>query len=58
MLSFIGMLSSLYVAVMGPIIGAIADRSVPMAFAFMGGLIIIGAIVFRIGEEHVEKETA
>ena len=53
LLSFIGMLSSLYVAVMGPLIGAIADRSVPMAFAFMGGLIIVGALVFRIGEEQI-----
>ncbi len=52
------MLSSLYVAVMGPLIGAIADRSVPFAFAFMGALIIVGAVVFRINEEHVEKETA
>lgn len=50
LLSFIGMLSSLYVAVMGPIIGGIADRSLPMAFLFMGGLIIVGALVFRIDE--------
>lgn len=53
LLSFIGMLSSLYVAIMGPVIGAIADRSLPTAFLFMGGLIITGAFVFRISEEHI-----
>lgn len=57
LLSFIGMLSSLYVAVMGPVIGAIADRSLPIAFLFMGGLIIIGAIVFRIDERELAGET-
>ena len=46
LLSFIGMLSSLYVAIMGPIIGGIADVSVPMACAFMGGLIMVRALVF------------
>lgn len=56
LLSFIGMLSSLYVAVMGPIIGGIADRSLPIAFLFMGALITLGAIVFRIGDEHVVAE--
>ncbi|MDP1722265.1 MAG: hypothetical protein Q8L37_03570 [Candidatus Gottesmanbacteria bacterium] len=52
------MLTSLYVAIMGPVIGGIADRSVPMAFLFMGALILVGALVFRIGEEHVKMETA
>lgn len=56
LLSFIGMLTSLYVAVMGPVIGAIADRSLAMAFLFMGGLIIAGALVFRISEEHIPEE--
>ncbi len=53
LLSFIGMLSSLYVAVMGPLIGAIADRSLPIAFLFMGVLIITGAIFFRVDNEHL-----
>lgn len=57
LLSFIGMLSSLYVVVMGPVIGAIADRSVSLAFLFMGGLIIAGALVFRISEEQLVGET-
>lgn len=56
LLSFIGMLSSLYVAVMGPIIGRLADYSLPVAFLFMGGLIILGAILFRIGDEHIVTE--
>lgn len=50
------MLSSLYVAVMGPVVGAIADQSLPMAFLFMGALIIIGAIVFRIDERELAGE--
>lgn len=56
LLSFIAMLSSFYVAVMGPIIGSIADRSLPIAFFFMGALITFGAIVFRIDDEHVVTE--
>lgn len=56
LLSFIAMLSSLYVAVMGPIIGAIADRSIPIAFLFMGALITLGAVLFRIDDEHVVTE--
>lgn len=56
LLSFIGMLSSLYVAIIGPVVGAIADQSLPMAFLFMGGLIIIGAIVFRIDERELAGE--
>lgn len=56
LLSFIAMLSSLYVAVMGPIIGNIADHSLPIAFLFMGVLIITGAIVFRIDKEHLITE--
>lgn len=56
LLSFIGMLSSLYVALMGPIIGAIADRSLPTAFLFMGALIILGAAFFRIDERELAGE--
>lgn len=56
LLSFIGMLSSLYVAVMGPIIGTIADRSLPIAFLFMGVFITLGAILFRIDDKHVVIE--
>lgn len=57
LLSFIGMLSSLYVAVMGPIIGRLADYSLPIAFLFMGALITVGAVVFRINEEHLVIES-
>lgn len=56
LLSFIGMLSSLYVAVMGPIIGRLADQSLPIAFLFMGGLIVTGALVFRIDERDLARE--
>jgi MFS family permease len=52
-LSFIGMLASLYIAIMGPIIGKIADFSVPSAFIFMGSIIIFAAIFLRIDENHL-----
>lgn len=53
LLSFIGTLSSLYVAVMGPIIGKVADHSLSWAFLLMGGIITFGAIIFRAKEEHI-----
>ncbi|HUD20051.1 MAG TPA: MFS transporter [Patescibacteria group bacterium] len=53
LLSFIAMLSSFYVAVMGPVIGALADRSIPIAFILMGICIIAGALFFRIDESHL-----
>lgn len=52
-LSFIGTLSSLYVAVMGPIIGKVADHSLALAFLFMGIIIACGAVFFRAREEHI-----
>lgn len=58
LLSFIGMLTSLYVAVMGPIIGAIADRSIPMAFLFMGVIIIVGGVWLRIDTKHLVAQEA
>jgi MFS family permease len=57
LLSFIGMLSSLYVAVMGPIIGRIADYSIPAAFMLMGGIIVVSALLFRINDDHLIAET-
>ena len=53
LLSFIGTISSLYMAVMGPIIGKVADHSLPMAFLLMGVIIIFGAVAFRAREQHI-----
>lgn len=56
LLSFIAMISSLYVAIMGPVIGNVADHSIPIAFILMGTLIVIGAIVFRINNKDLVSE--
>ena len=44
----ISMFSGIYVAVMGLVIGRIGDLSLPLAFAFMGAVVLCGAIVFRV----------
>lgn len=53
LLSFVGMLSSLYIAVMEPIVGKVADFSVPLSFLFMGLIITIAAISLRVNETHL-----
>ncbi|MEK7165506.1 MAG: MFS transporter [Patescibacteria group bacterium] len=53
LLSFITLLSSLYIAVMGPIIGKVADYSISAAFIVMGALIVTGALFFRIDDKHL-----
>ncbi len=53
-LSAINMFSSMYIALMGLVIGSIADVSLPFAFLFMAALIIIGSFLFKINKSHVE----
>jgi len=48
-LSLISMFSGLYVALMGLLIGTLGDLSLPSAFAFMGAIVLVGSIVFRVG---------
>jgi Na+/melibiose symporter-like transporter len=55
-LSLMSMISGIYIAGMGLIIGAIADVSLSMAFLCMGGIIVLSASVFRIHEEHVTPQ--
>jgi MFS family permease len=52
-LSMIGMFSGIYVALMGLIIGIVADYALHYAFIFMGSIVIIGALLLRIKERHV-----
>ena len=52
-LSLINVLSGFYVAVMGLLIGWIADISLSYGFIFMGVLITISALLFRISDKHV-----
>ncbi len=53
-LSIISMFSGIYVALMGFIIGAIADYTLSYSFLFMGAIIIASTILFRIDESHVK----
>jgi len=52
-LSIINMFSGIYVALMGLIIGAVADYSLSYSFFFMGFVILIGIVIFRIDRTHV-----
>ena len=52
-LSAINMFSSIYFAIMGLVIGRIADISIPMTFLFMGIIIFGGSILFRIKEDSI-----
>ena len=55
-LSAINMLSSIYVAIMGLIVGAIADLSLPLTFLFIGIVILIGSLAFRLNKNHVSSQ--
>lgn len=54
-LSMINMFSGIYVALMGLVIGGIADYSVSYTFLFMGTIVITSTILFRIDEAHVSR---
>ena len=56
-LSAINMLSSFYVAGMGLITGKIADFSLPLTFAFIGLIILIGSLLFRLKNETIKLQT-
>ncbi len=47
-LSLISMFSGLYVALMGLLIGRIGDFSLTYAFAFMGAIVLVGSLLFRV----------
>ncbi len=51
-LSILNTSVSCYTAVMGLLIGYVADRSVPYAFIFMGCIIVVGSILFRIKKDE------
>jgi MFS family permease len=52
-LSAISLITSLYLLLMQPIVGVLADIDLRYAFFCMGGIIIVGAIVFRIRKSHI-----
>ena len=47
-LSLISMFSGIYVALMGLLIGGIGDFSLTCAFIFMGVIVLLGSLVFRV----------
>ena len=55
-LSLINVISGFYVAIMGLLIGFLADMSLNYSFIFMGSLIAVGALYIRIDESHVTIE--
>lgn len=52
-LSLINVISGFYVAIMGLLIGLVADISLNYSFIFMGIIILIGAFIIRIEDRHV-----
>ncbi len=46
-LSMISMVSGLYVALMGLVVGRVGDLWLPGAFLLMGGVVLVGAVAFR-----------
>ena len=52
-LSLINVISGFYVAIMGLLIGFIADISLSYSFIFMGGIITAGALYIKIDESHI-----
>ena len=55
-LSLISALTGGYVALMGLLIGVVADGGIRRAFLLMGIVIVLGALLMRIGERHVRTE--
>jgi hypothetical protein len=47
-LSLISMFSGIYEALMGLLIGRIGDFSLTYAFAFMGAMVLVGSMLFRV----------
>jgi MFS family permease len=47
-LSMISMFSGIYVALMGLLIGCIGDFSLTYAFMFMGAIVLLGSLLFRV----------
>lgn len=55
-LSAISLITSLYLLLMQPIIGALADIDLRYAFVCMGSIIVVSAMLFRIRRSHVDSQ--
>lgn len=58
LLSTLNMATGLYVALMGLALGWIADRSLTLAFAAMGAIIIAGSLLFRVAPPQQNDRAA
>ena len=56
-LSIITMFAGMYQALMGLVIGRIADYQLSAAFMFMGAISLLGACLFRINESHLIQKS-
>lgn len=56
-LSLVNMSVSLTLAVLAPLYAAIGTRSLPLAFAVMGSVIVLGGLVFRLNAQHAQPAT-
>jgi len=52
-LSAISMISGAYIALMGLVVGGIADFSLTGSFVLMGSMVLISALLVRVEERHV-----
>ncbi len=57
-LSAISLITSLYLLLMQPIVGMLADVDLRYAFFFIGSIIIVFAFLLRIRPSHPENESA
>jgi len=51
-LSMVALLGSIYLALAGPLLGFIGDRSIGGAFVFMGLVVLLAALALRVDEQH------
>ena len=56
-LSIISMIISVYLIIMRLILGKIANENLILSFIVMGGMIVLGAVFFRIDERHIKFKT-
>ena len=52
-LSVISMITAVYLAIMRLVIGKIANSNLILSFIVMGGIIVLGSILFRIDEKSI-----
>ena len=57
-LSLVNTLKSIYIGVMGLVVGRIAEVSLPVVFVAMGVLVLAGALVLQIDERHTDGGNA